>query len=462
MTEMKNVTCDALIIGAGISGLATAFNLQQKGLNVRVIEKADRPGGSIRTEFVDGFLVEHGPNSTLDTSPDIHELFRALGIEAQMEYANERANNRYIVRNGRLNALPMSPPRFLATPLFSLSAKLRLFKEPFIAASDPNMEESLAQFVTRRLGQEFLDYAINPFVAGVYAGSPEELSVRAGFPKLYALEQNHGSLIKGAIKSARERKRLAKQGETSKQNAKLFSFPKGMQTIITALTGKLGDHAHLSTRIEAIRQTAAGYEVQAVQNGQAVVFSAPKLIFAIPTHAYDQLKFEFDFPLRDRLKAIQYPPVTMAFFGYKSNPAAIPLDGFGFLVPKKENKQILGTIWSSTIFANRAPTGGIALTTFVGGSRQPENALLPQDQLVELVLHDLRDLMGITARPDALVTRCWERAIPQYNLGHLDLINAVETFEKTHPGLYFSGNFRGGISVGDCIKQAKLLSQKFV
>jgi oxygen-dependent protoporphyrinogen oxidase len=179
---------DVIIIGAGITGLATAHFLERQGLSTRIIEKEPHVGGTIRSGRVDGFLVEYGPNSALDTSPVLHELFESAGVADRLQYANAKSQNRYIVRDGKLVNLPMSPLAFLKTPLFSASAKIRLLKEPFISKSNSDVDESLADFVRRRIGEEFLDYAINPFVAGVYAGDPEELSVRSSFPKLLELE----------------------------------------------------------------------------------------------------------------------------------------------------------------------------------------------------------------------------------------------------------------------------------
>ncbi len=453
----KKINVDVAVIGAGISGLATAHFLKKQGVKTVVLEKNNRPGGSIQTVQQDGFLIEYGPNSTLDTSPILHELFRDLGIESELEYANEHSKNRYIVRSGKLHPLPLSPGAFLKTRLFSTSAKLRLLKEPFIKASDPTVEESLADFVQRRLGREFLDFAIDPFVAGVYAGLPEQLSVQIALPKLYALEQNYGSLIKGTILGIRERK---KRQEVSKQSARLFSFRRGMQQIIDQLQQELGENLFLQVRLESLRSTSAGYQLEFTAGENAYHLTSRVLLFTIPAHAYADFGNGFFDPLQPTLKKIAYPPVSMVFLGFRSNPVPFPLDGFGFLVPRKENRQILGTIWSSTIFENRAPAGGVALTTFVGGSRQPENALLPEDRLVELVRNDLRELMGIEQPPDLAVVKQWPRAIPQYNLGYGEVLRAFEAFEAEHPGVFLSGNFRGGISVGDCVKQAKTFAEK--
>ena len=222
-----------IIIGGGIAGMTAAFRLKKAGIKVTLLEKNDRLGGALYSHQEDGYLAELGPNSILETSPLVTELIRDIGLEEDKVYANESSKVRYIVRNKKPVPLPSSPPSFIASPLFSILAKLRLIKEPFIEAWDNQYEESLSQFVIRRLGQEFLDYAINPFVAGVYAGDPDTLSVKHGFPKLYALEQKYGSLIKGQIKGAKERK---KRQEVAKQSARMFSFRQGLKMIPTAIS----------------------------------------------------------------------------------------------------------------------------------------------------------------------------------------------------------------------------------
>lgn len=453
----KHIQADVAILGAGISGLAAAFFLKRKGRSVCVIEKNAHTGGAIRSERREGFLIEYGPNSTLDTTPLLHELFSGLQIADQLEYANDRAKNRYIVRNGRLNTLPLSPPAFIKSKLFSASAKFRLLKEPFVRPAPPEADESLADFVRRRLGQEFLDYAINPFVAGVYAGKPETLSVQSAFPKLHRLVQEYGSLIKGAVLGAKKRRKSA---ETSKSSARLLSFKEGLQTVVNALERELSGSIFSGSNIESVRRRDNFFEIDFRNGSQIWQLIVPSLLFTIPAHQYAFLPLEFEFPLLHEFQNIYYPPVAMVYFGYKNQPPGVPLDGFGFLVPEKENRQILGTIWSSTIFSNRAPRGGVALTTFVGGSRQPENALLPEEKLIDLVRRDIQELMGIREKPDLIVVRKWEKAIPQYRLGHRQIMENIDRFEQQTPGLFISGNFRGGISVSDCIKQSHLMSER--
>ncbi|MEJ2719711.1 MAG: protoporphyrinogen oxidase [bacterium] len=453
----RDVKTDIVIVGAGISGLATAYYLQNHGFDTRILEKGERTGGTIRTRTTDGFLVEEGPNSALDTTPLLHGLFEGTGADESLEYAGANAKNRYIVRNGRLNNLPMNPLAFLRSPLFSASAKLRLLKEPFVRPSDPRVDETVADFVRRRLGSEFLDYAINPFVAGVYAGDPERLSVSSSFPKLRELEQNYGSLIKGAVRGARARK---KRGTASKQSARMFSFHGGMQEMIEAVTRVQADKVHTGVRIDAIRREPVGFAVETRFGGEATRFLTRVLVLAVPAHAYGGLPMHLDFPIRGDLGKIEYPPVAMVFFGYRRSPAKTPLDGFGFLVPKKERRNILGTIWNSSIFSGRAPDGGAALTTFIGGTRQPESVTLSDGRLVDSVRQDLLELMGIDEPPDVVSIKRWEKAIPQYGMEHGRIIGAIEAFERDCPGLFVTGNFRGGISVADCVIQSHATAER--
>jgi oxygen-dependent protoporphyrinogen oxidase len=454
------VETDVVVVGAGLSGLATAHYLAQVGLDVQIVEKSTRTGGTIETRREDGFLIDCGPNSALDTTPLLGEMFGALGIGRSKVVAADAAKNRYIVRDGKLCALPMSPPAFLKTPLFSRSAKWRLVREPFVKRSDPDVDETLAGFVERRLGREMLDYAINPFVSGVYAGTPESLSVRAAFPRLHELEQRYGSLIVGAIKGRRERRRREQQGDTSKQSARLFSFAGGMQTLVDQLRNGRDGSVLTGAHIASVRQHENGYEVDASAASGDRTYRSRALVFAVPAYAMAQMPMAFDFPVRDALSSIRYPPVAMVFLGYRSKPTQFPLDGFGFLVPEKESRNILGTIWSSSLFPGRAPEGGTAFTTFVGGSRQPDSALMPEADLVGAVRSDLKSLLGVSGEPDLAYVRLWRRAIPQYNVGHLDVIGELESWESRYPGLHVSGNFRGGVSIGDCVKRASEVGSK--
>jgi len=449
-----NTSVDTVVIGAGISGLAAAYWLQQKGHTVRLLEKEPRVGGSIQTTREDGFIIDHGPNSGLETNPVIGNLVDALGLRDDLLYASEEANNRYIVRDGRLHPLPMSPPKFLKTELFSTRAKFRVLKELFVGAPEDGSQETVAEFVTRRLGPEFLRYAINPFVAGVFAGDPGELSVRAAFPKLVALEDNYGGIFKGVIKGRRERKKRASEGEESKQSARMFSFGNGLGSLTEALEQQLADHIVTEALNISVTPDADAWQVS-YRRGEAHTFKAATVLFATPAYATSDLIRDLDNETAAALNAIPYAKAVMVFTGYNQQDVLRALDGFGYLIPEAEQLNTLGTIWSSSIFPNRAPEGSVAFTTFMGGRRQPGKLDLEESALLEEMQEDFRQLMGITAEPETVFIRKWPKAIPQYTLGHLERENRMDTFERTHPGLFITGNHRGGISVADCIKHSE-------
>lgn len=452
-----------VIIGGGISGLTAAFWLAQGGVPVTVLERESAPGGTMRTVRDGDWLIETGPNSALETSPVFGEMFGLLGLATERLYANEASDKRYILRNGELHALPMSPPAFLRSRLWTTRGKLRLLREPFIGRAAK--EETIAEFVERRLGREFLDYAINPFVAGVYAGAPEQLSVRSAFPKLYALEERYGGLIRGMIGGARERKRRA---EVAKDRARMFSFASGMQAFPDAIARSLGMAVQCNCTVTGItaRPGAApdrsAFSVTYELGGTASVLDATAVILAVPAHGAAGLVRDLMPDLADALTRVHYPPVAEVFLGYRNDQCSRPLDGFGYLIPAVENRRILGTIWSSALFPGRAPEGHCALTTFVGGSRQPALAMLPEEELLRTVRDELAALMGMKGEPVYARVMRWERAIPQYNLGYHRIVTMIETLEASHPGLHICSNFRGGIAVGDCVKNGKETALKLM
>jgi len=444
---------DAVVVGAGISGLVAAYRLKRAGLDVGMIDDGSRPGGVIGTVARDGCLFERGPNSALDTTPLIGELVDSLGLRAELRMASEVSAKRYVVRGGVLTALPMSPGAFLSTRLFSPSAKLALLREPFLRPSAPDAEESIAAFVRRRLGDEFLDYAIDPFVAGVYAGDPEKISVRAAFPKLHALEQRWGSLIRGQILGARERRR---QKESAKNTAGSFSFAGGMQVLTDALAAAVGDIA-LHTRATGLTRRADGvFALRGERHGEPVEWRARALVLATPADTAAALMRGPAADAAAALYAIAYAPVATVASAYAAPSIAHPLDGFGCLVPRKEQRSILGVLFSSTMFEGRAPAGTVLLTTFVGGQRNPELPGLPEGDIAKLAHAEHAALLGARQAPLFQVVTRWPRAIPQYTLGHLDRIARVEAAAHALPGLFFCANWKGGVSVGDCIKSGHL------
>lgn len=449
---------DVIVAGAGISGLATAYLLAQRGVDVLVLEKNDYFGGKVQSRRTNGFLVEAGPNAALETTPLLTALVRDLGLEGEKIYADEKAKKRFIVRNGELIPLPASPLAFLRTRLFSWQAKLRLFREPFVPRGAQTSDESVADFVRRRLGDEFLDYAVNPFVAGVYAGDPHTLSVRAAFPRLFELEQRYGGLIRGTIRGVMERKRRA---EKSAQYARLFSFAGGMGLLPDALARRLQRKESGVTLVSiAPHGSGTGFELRAKVRDGLKPYTCASVVVATPAPEAAALLRATAPQLDAPLSAIPYPPVAVVVTAYRHRGVAHPLDGFGFLVPERERRKILGTIFSSTLFSDRAPVEYALLTSFVGGARNPDYALHTEEELVSLVEGELGALLGCPPQAEFAHVVKWKRAIPQYTHGHLERMAAVERAERHHPGLFLCANYRGGISVGDCIKSAHATAEK--
>ena len=441
-----------VVIGAGISGLTTAYLLHKKGFDVVVLEKKKEAGGSMESVREEGCLFDRGPNSALETTPLIAQLVEELNIKDQLLYASKEANKRYILRNNNLYPLPMSPMAFIKTKLFSTGAKLRLFAEPFIGRSKDGYYQSIAEFVERRLGREFLDYAINPFVAGVYAGNPEELSVKSAFPKLYALEEKYGGLIIGTIKSAKERKKRAEQ---SKQSAKMLSFKDGMQALPNAIAGALGDRVRYGCEVKEILKTENGYNVLFEHGSDEEIIGCQSVISAVPAYRAAEIFSKWDADLVKHLNDIYYPPVLVLYMIYNKKDIGHRLDGFGFLIPAKEKKSFLGALWSSVIFDGRTDEDKAAFTLFIGGSRDAALLKLDQELIIEKVRKEFEELMTIHSSPVFTSSRLWNKAIPQYNTGYIEHERYFEKFEKEHDGIILSGNYRGGISVGDCIKNAE-------
>lgn len=448
------------VVGGGISGLTVAWLLMRKNYHVTVFEARAGAGGSIGTDLEQGWLAERGPNSLLLTSRYISDLIDGLGLNDRLLHARPEAKKRFIVRGGRPLQLPLSALSFLTTPLFGSAAKLRLLREPFIGPGDSETDESLAGFVRRRLGREFLDYAINPFVSGVYAGDPEKLSARHAFPKLHNLEQNYGSLIRGQFLGARERK---KSGEVAKDRAAMLSFRGGLAELIGALENRLSGNITYATPLSGAGYDHENSSYYLTADGSSTAGFGPFGRVIYTGSAHDLAAWSFSGGITGSLKelaGIHYPPVTSVTLGYRRSDVRHPLDGFGMLVPEIEPYRILGTLFTSSIFEGRAPSPEhVTLTTYVGGTRNPEYASLSDDDLVSLVTGDLDDLLGLGGEPLYIRITRWPRAIPQYNVGYGRFKDAMSRFESDNAGIHILGNFRNGISVSDCIKAAFELAE---
>jgi oxygen-dependent protoporphyrinogen oxidase len=446
------------IIGAGITGLTAAFYLKRAGVSVTVYEAGGRAGGVIQSLRKDGFLAEFGPNTILETSPKIAQLVRDAGLESHRLATDPKAEARYVVRYRRPIAMP-SQLGIFTSELLSARAKFALLREPFVPRRRDGREESIAEFVVRRLNREFLDQMIDALVAGIYAGDPHKLSVQHAFPRLAELEARYGSLIKGQIFGARERKR---RGEISKDRAPKFSFDEGLQVLPDTLAAQFGDSLKLNASVTKLTQTGDGWRVTTA-NGEAefgaVVYcgTAHKLAeLTISGTGFRPVSMRTEPHRQDAcatttFSEIRYPPVASVVLGFRREDVAHSCQGYGMLIPKIEGFKILGTIFSSALFPNRAPAGHHLLTSYVGGERYPELSSLPPEQLVELVCEDLRVLLGVKSPPVFRHCALYPKAIPQYNVGYgkfKDIINEIEAGTR---GLFFAGHFRDGVSLGDSI-----------
>jgi oxygen-dependent protoporphyrinogen oxidase len=448
-----------VIIGAGISGLCVAYWLKKNGVSVTVLESSDSPGGTMKTDREGDWLIETGPNSALETTPLFKQMFEDLGILKLQQYPDERASKRFIVKNKTLHALPMGPGSFVGSQLWSTGGKLRLLKEPFIGRA--TKEETIAEFVSRRLGREFLEYAINPFVAGVYAGDPAKLSVQSAFPKLYALEEKYGSLIKGALRSRSERK---KRKEVAKDRARLFSFKDGMQTFPNAIASFLGNSVKYQAAVNHVIPMRSGkYPVYTIAYQQGEIqhtIESNSVVYSAPAHATAKIIHRIDPAMSETLESIYYPPVAEVFMGFSKKDIGRDLDGFGFLVPEVERRNILGTIWTSSLFPNRSPEHAVALTSFIGGARQPQLTDQDDNSLQQIVFDELKELLPVTGPPILTKILRWQKAIPQYNLGYYRILRAIDSFEENFAGSFICSNFKGGIAVGDCVMNAEKTAKR--
>lgn len=455
------------IIGGGITGLTAAFYLQRRGFDVTVYEAGDRVGGVIRSLRADGFLAEFGPNTLLETTRQISQLIQDAGLQARRLDTDPKARARYVVRNGRPVPMPHSPPGFLATKLFTWKAKLAALREPFVPRRRDGVEESIAQFVTRRFNQEFLDHAVDALVAGVYAGDPYQLSVAHAFPKLKALEDNYGSMIKGQIFGARERKR---RGEVAKDRAPKFSFDEGLQVLPDTLAEHLGRAVRLKTAVTKLVRTAQGWTVHFHTTQGAVTANHGAVIFCGTATKLAELQLEGESnPPTDGAKLppdltafaeIHYPPVSSVVLGFRRADVAHDCSGFGMLIPKIEGFKSLGTIFSSSLFPNRAPSGHLTLTTYVGGARRPESAQFSDDELVQLVCDDLRTLLGVRGEPVFRHVARYPRAIPQYNVGYGRFKERMQQLEQHWPGFFLAGHYRDGVSLSDSMLSGIRISER--
>ena len=432
------------IIGAGITGLTTAFYLKKTGIPFSIYEKSDKIGGVMQSKTDGTFLYETGPNSGVISHAEMADLSDDLKGKCELELANDASEKRLIWKDGNWEALPSGLISAITTPLFKFTDKLRVLGEPFRKKGN-NPNEDLASLVKRRLGQSFLDYAIDPFILGIYAGDPAYIIPKFALPKLYNLEQDYGSFIGGAIKKSRK----PKTEDDKKANRKIFSTKGGLTRLISALTDEIGrENIHTETIVEVLDNS---FTLKV--NGEKEQFS--EVVFTGTSKKLSNLMPFLNKDLLAPIESLQYAKVVEASIGFK-NWSGRELDAFGGLVPYREDKNILGVLFMSSLFKNRAPEGGALFTIFSGGMRKAYLTELAEDELKSRIANDFKEMMGLEEfNPDLFELNYYNQAIAQYGADSEARLASISQIEKENSGLFLAGSMRDGVGISDRVKQGK-------
>ena len=447
---------EVIVLGAGITGLTTAWHLKKRNLDFVILEQAARVGGVIHTVSEDGFLYEEGPNSGVIGNAEVVKLFEELAADCDLEVANNHVKKRYVLKSGKWEPLPGGLKAAVTTPLFRLKDKFRILLEPFRpAGKDPH--ETLAGLVKRRMGKSFLDYAIDPFIIGVYAGDPNRLVPKYALPKLYNLEQQYGSFIGGTIRKQFK----AKTEEEKKVTRGVFSVKGGFSSLIGALEKNIEKERILLNCSEvSVLPVADYFEVSYLNiQGERITLQARKVISTVGAHQLDKIVPFIDPIMLSKVTALHYTRVWEVIVGFKKWKG-MKLDAFGGLIPFIEKRDLLGVLFMSALFSGRAPEGGALFSIFMGGVRRPDIYQLPEKEVIEILKREFCDLMQVEDfQPELLKIINHSYAIPQYEADSGERFEAINEIERQYPGLVIGGNLRDGIGMADRILQAKKLSE---
>jgi len=448
-----------VVAGAGISGLSLAFELERLGVSPLVLETERRAGGKIETDRCDGYICERGPASYIDRNNSVTPLARHLGIEDRVVVAFDTGERRLVVANGRLHDTPLDAAALFRSQLLPFSAKLRMLADLVLprGPSARGQDESVTAFATRRLGALAGERLLQPLVSGLYAGDPDVVSLPAAFPLMAALERGHRSLVLGMradLRKQRARRRAGSDGPC------LSSFASGLDELTTALANRLGDRLRLGVRIVQAEREGSGFRLTVEEEGRRSVLDADALVLAIPAHQACDVIRPLDSGLSEILTHIPYVPVALVHLGYAAGALPRPADAYGFFVPASERLNILGAIFASAILPGRAPAQFSLFSVRTGGARHPETVRLTDEELTALAHTDLQRLLGLTAPPAFAHVVRHERALPQYTLGHMDRVAALEAGEKRHAGLYFHGNAYHNAGVPELVSRSGKLARR--
>ena len=447
-----------VVVGGGISGLTLAYRLQQfvPGTEVTVLEREARPGGKVGTELLGGFRVERGPNGFLDNSPATRTLCHDLGIGDRLLPASDSARrNRFLFLRGRLRLLPSSLPSFLKSDVLSWRAKLSLLMERFRRPRRDPADESIEAFARRRTNAEIARSLVDAFVTGIHAGDPALLSVRAAFPRLAAYERDHGSVTRGMAAAARERRAEAAARGDKPQGTRMWSFRDGMGLLIDTLRERLQRPPLLGVSVRRLERDNGSWVVMGEGKER---WPAEAVVLTCPAYQQAAILADLDAELADRVGSIAYNRIAVVALGYRRDEVRHPLDGFGYLTPGRDRRDVLGVQWCSSIYDGRAPEGHVLLRALCGGWHRAEMVGWEDERLLAAVREELRLALGITAAPVFHHIVRWQRALPQYTLGHLDRVAWIERRVREYPGLFLGGNSYHGVALNDCVEQAGLLA----
>jgi oxygen-dependent protoporphyrinogen oxidase len=470
MTETDGpVRASVAVIGAGIAGLATALHLRDGAreagheIGLTVFEKSREPGGNLRTLERDGWRIEWGPNGFLDNEPATLRLVARLGLDDDLERSSDAARRRFLLLDGQLQEIPTSPPAFLRSSLLPIRAKLRMAGELFVparkdlgrAAEEPATDETVAAFGTRRLGSMFTEILLDPMVKGIFGGDARALSLAAAFPRMVELERDYGGLLRAMIALARKRKRT-----DAGPSGVLHSFGGGMATLVQSLAAELAADSAVTlegaAEVHRVGPVRGGWEVTTADRGYGP-FTA--VVDAAPAHAAADHVRDHAPALGELLAGIAYVPMAVIALGYARDAVTHDLDGFGLLIPSRERRNLLGALWTSSIFSARAPADRVLIRCMAGGASDPKLIRRDDQELTDLAIAELKPLLGLTGQPELAHVIRHERAIAQYVPGHLARLRRIEGEIAHRRGLFLTGSSYRGISVNACVKQAEICAR---
>lgn len=455
---------EVAVVGGGISGLATAYYIAHGAIerggdvSVYVLEKDEFPGGKMKTFQEEGFTIEWGPNGFLTNKPDTLDLVARLGIDHMLLKSSDAARKRYVFVDGRLKRLPESPMEFFASDILSLKGRLRVAMEPFIRPKRGDGDESLFDFARRRMGAEAAERLIEPMAAGIYAGNPENMSLRSCFPLVHALEENYGGLVRGMVARMQERKREENfgGGGPAGPGGVLMSFSGGVGALIEEIVAGGEFSFRQGCAVESVtRGSGKDFSIEYTGGGRQLSERADAVVISAPAYAASGVISRIDAELASLVEDILYSPIAVVALGFDEKGYENVLNSFGFLVPRIERRRVLGILFDSSIFENRAPEGRALIRGMIGGARDPGLAFRPEDELLDMMREEVADILGFREEPVFSRVYRHEKGIPQYPVGHPARVRRIKELLRHVPGLFLNNNAYEGIGLNDCVRNSR-------